>query len=156
MDIHMLGALELTLKLVSCLTTWLKAGRSSSLIRRRLKVAEWAALLDSIVVTLTSPDVVAPVADLAGVDPITVRQPRVLHVVSGPPMAELLPDRLRPIFGGGVSHGAHMLGDPALDLSDPMDRCEQVDRWLNQLGIDAGLVGMEELVGEMRNQTDAP
>jgi hypothetical protein len=42
-----------------------------------------------------------------------------------------------------------MLADPALDLSDPAERVEQVDRWLSQIGSDAGLLGMEDLVAEM-------
>jgi len=45
-----------------------------------------------------------------------------------------------------------MLADPALDLSDPAERAEQVDRWLNQIGSDAGLLGMEPLVEKMRSQ----
>jgi hypothetical protein len=148
------GALEMTLTVISRLTEWVKAGRSSvpPPSKRRLEVTEWAALLDSIATTLTSREVIGPVAELAGVDPITVRQPRVLHIVSGPRMPELLPAGLSPIRGGGVSHGAHMLADPALDLSNPAERGEQVDRWLNQMGSDAGLFGMEQLVAKMREQ----
>jgi schlafen family protein len=153
------GALELSLQVVSHLTAWLKSHRTSvppPPAKCRLEIAEWAALFDSIPATFTSPELVGSVADLAGVDSITIRQPRVLHVVSGTPMPDLLPARLRPIRGGGVSHGAHMLADPALDLSDPTERGEQVDRWLNQVGSDAGLLGMEQLVAEMRCQAAAP
>jgi len=148
------GSLVLTLKLVSRLTAWLNADRSATPppLRRRLEVSEWAALLDSAAATLTCDEVVAPVADLADVDPITVGQPRVLHVVSGPPIPDLLPAQLRPIRGAGVSHGAHMQADPVLDQSDPAERAEQVDLWLNQMGADAGLLGMERLVTEMRKE----
>jgi hypothetical protein len=45
-----------------------------------------------------------------------------------------------------------MLADPALDLSSPAERGEQVDRWLNQMGSDAGLLGMEQLVAKMHSQ----
>ena len=65
-------------------------------------------------------------------------------------LPDLLPARLSPIRDGGVSHGAHMLADPALDLSEPADRGEQVDRWLVQMAADAGLTGMEQLISEMR------
>jgi hypothetical protein len=148
--------LEFTVTIVSRLTAWMNAGRSSvppPPSRRRLEIEEWAALFESVAATLTSPDLVGTVADLAAVDPITIRQPRVLHVVSGPPMAELLPP-LTPIRGGGESHGAHMLADPALDLSDPSERAEQVDRWLSKMGSDAGLLGMEDLVMKMRGRED--
>lgn len=65
-------------------------------------------------------------------------------------MPDLLPAELPPIRDGGVSHGAHMLADPALDLSEPSERAEQVDRWLIQMAADAGLLGMEQLVSKMR------
>jgi len=148
------GAVELSLTIVSRFTAWLNAGRSSEpppSAMRRLEIQEWAALLDSIPATLTNPEVVSPIADLAGVDPIEIGQPRVLHVRSGPQMPDLLPAELRPIPDTGASYGAHMLADPALDLSDPNERSEQVDLWLNQMCADAGLMGMEELVADMRH-----
>jgi hypothetical protein len=141
--------LQLTLTLVSRLTARLNVGRLGMLPRRRLDTAEWAALLDGMAATLTSPAVTGPVADLAGADPLTVRQPRVLQVVGGPAMPDLLPAQLSPIRDGGVSHGAHM-ADPALDLSEPAERAEQVDRWLIQMAADAGLRGMEQLISDMR------
>ena len=112
------------------------------------------AIVDAVAATLTSPAVTGPVADLAGADPITLPQPSVLHVVSEPPMPELLPAHLSPIRDGGVSHGTHMLADPALDLSDPADRGEQANRWLIQMAADAGLLGMEQLVSKMRGSAD--
>ena len=83
---------------------------------------------------------------------MTIRQPRVLHLTSGPPFTELLP-QLPRILGGGEFHGAHLLADPALDLSSPTDRAEQVDLWLSQFGSDAGLLGMENLNDQMRGRT---
>jgi hypothetical protein len=137
--------------MVSRLTAWLNVGQETdTLPRRRLETGEWAALLDAVAAALTSPAVIGPVADLAGADPITVPQPRVLHLVSEPAMPDLLPAGLSPIRGGGVSHGAHMPADPALDLSEPGERAEQVDRWLIQMAADAGLLGMEQLVSKMR------
>jgi hypothetical protein len=137
--------------MTSRLTAWLNAHRAMGMLpRRRLEAAEWAALLDAVAATLASPAVVGPVADLAGADPVTVRQPRVLHIVSQPLMPDLLPAQLSPIRDGGVSHGAHMLADPAFDLSDSADRAAQADRWLIQMAADAGLLGMEQLVSDMR------
>jgi hypothetical protein len=137
---------------VSRLSAWLGTGRSELTPRRRLSVAEWSALLDSVAATLTSPPVIRPIADLAGVDPITVKQPRVLHLTSGPPMPELLPSQLRPYpRWRNVARGSHA-GRSSLDLTDPAKRSEQVDRWLIQMAADAGLLGMKQLVAEMRGQ----
>jgi hypothetical protein len=110
-------------------------------LRCRLNTTESAALLDALAATLTSP---------AATGPITVRQPRVLHVVSGPPLPDLFPTGLFVIRNGGVSHGTHMLADPPLDLADPGDRAGQADRWLILMAADAGLLGMEQLVSKMR------
>ena len=55
---------------------------------------ELRLLLDALVDTLTSPQVVEPIADIAGIEPLMVRQPRVVHFVSSPPAAELLPPQL--------------------------------------------------------------
>jgi len=65
-------------------------------------------------------------------------------------MPELLPPQLVPIADTGHSYGAHMQADPALDLSDPAERAEQLDLWLSQMAIDAGLLGMDELVSKWR------
>ena len=144
--------LELQLTAICRLTAWLGAVRHRALRAPRiLTIPEWAALLDSILATLTSPEIVHPVADLAGVDPVIVHQPRVLHLVSGPPIADLLPP-LQRIRESSGSHGSHMLADPALDLSTPSDRAEQADRWLSQIGSDAGLLGMEDLIDRMRGR----
>ncbi len=147
-----IGALEMKLRVTSRLSAWRNAGLGSGEARLsgRLDVMQWAELLDSIAATLTSPEVVGPLADLAGVDPITVRQPRALHITSVPFMPGLLPAQLSPIRDAGESRGTAMLADPALDMSDPVDRAEQVDLWLNQMAADAGLLGMEQLVAEMR------
>lgn len=100
-------------------------------------MGEWGGLLDSLAVKLASLDVAAPIADIAGIDPMEVRQPRVLHIRSRPTMPEL-PPQLARIPGTGHCYGAHMQADPALDLSDPAERAERVDVWLSQIAIDAG------------------
>jgi hypothetical protein len=106
-----------------------------------------AELLDAVVATLAGLEVVSPLADLAQIDPVAVPQPRVLHFVTERPVPDVLETTgLRPIPDAGVSRGAHLLADPALDLSDPTDRQEQVGAWLVQLALDAGLLGMEQLL----------
>jgi hypothetical protein len=42
--------------------------------------------------------------------------------------------------------------NPALDVSEPAEHAEQVERWLIQMAADAGLTGMEQLVSEMRSK----
>jgi hypothetical protein len=111
---------------------------------RRLETTEWAALLDSMTATLTSPEFVAAIADLADVDPIVVPPPQVVHVISNGEIARLLPP-LSEIPGATGSRGAHLRADPALSLADPEDRARQVIRWLCQIAADAGLIGMERL-----------
>jgi hypothetical protein len=68
--------------------------------------------------------------------------------VTGGPVAEVLDTTgLSPIPDAGYSGGAHLLGDPALDLADDDDRSEQVRRWLIQVALDGGLTGMEKILG---------
>jgi hypothetical protein len=113
------GALAMTLTVTSRLTAFLKAGHSTQPPPPQLRwldVSEWAGLLDSLAVTLASFDVAAPIADIAGIDPTEVRQPRVLHIRSRPTMPELLPPQLARIPDTGHCYGAHMQADPALDL----------------------------------------
>jgi hypothetical protein len=55
----------------------------------------------------------------------------------------------RQIPDAGPSHGGHVLANPALDLSDIDDRREQIQAWLVQLALDAGLLGMEQLLDSL-------
>jgi hypothetical protein len=88
-----------------------------------------------------------PLAELAGIDPVAVPQPRVLHMVTTRPVTDVLDTTgLRPIPDAGPSMGAHVLADPARDLADEDDRREQVAAWLTLIALDAGLRGMEQLV----------
>jgi hypothetical protein len=56
------------------------------------------------------------------------------------------PDGLAQVPGAGASHGATLLTNPTLDLADPGERRIQLDDWLQQIGLDAGLSGMESLL----------
>jgi hypothetical protein len=104
-------------------------------------------LMDALVGTLAGRDVVAPLADLSGIDPEAIPQPRVMHMVAGRAITEVLDTTgLRQIPGAGYSGGAHLLADPALDLKDDDDRSEQIRRWLIQIALDAGMTGMENVL----------
>jgi Putative DNA-binding domain len=116
----------------------------------RLSVPQASELVDALLATLTSGEVVAPVADLAGVDVTSVPQPRVLHLVTARPVTEVLHlNGLRPIPDAGTSMGAHLLADPALDLADTTDRRTQVWMWLAQIALDGGLQGMEQVLDQL-------
>ncbi|WEO92994.1 hypothetical protein A6P39_002195 [Streptomyces sp. FXJ1.172] len=54
-----------------------------------------------------------------------------------------------PRVSGGT-HGGIFSADPALDLRVESERREQVDNWMRQLGLDAGLIGMEALIDRLR------
>lgn len=113
----------------------------------RITAQQLGQLIDAMLATLSSKDVVGPLADLAGIDPVAVPQSRVLHMVTERPVTEVLDTTgLRPIPDAGVSMGAHLLADPALDLADEDDRSEQVTAWLTQIALDAGLRGMEQFL----------
>jgi hypothetical protein len=124
------------------------AGRAKMpLPRWQVPPHQLGELIDAILATLTCRDVVAPLADLSGIDPFAVPQPRVMHMVTEGPVIEVLDTTgLNPIPDAGYSGGAHLLGDPALDLADDDDRSEQVRRWLIQIALDGGLTGMEKVL----------
>jgi hypothetical protein len=46
----------------------------------------------------------------------------------------------------GSSHGADAVANPAYDLREHQDLDAQVDDWVAQIGLDAGLLGMERLL----------
>ena len=117
---------------------------------RWITTQELGELIDAMLATLTSKDIIEPLADLAGIDPIAVPQPRVMHMVTARPVIDVLDTTgLRPIPEAGVSKGAHLLADPARDLADEDDRREQVAAWLTQIAMDAGLRGMEQLLDRL-------
>ncbi|MEU1785162.1 hypothetical protein ABZ553_04590 [Streptomyces sparsogenes] len=57
---------------------------------------------------------------------------------------------MQAIPDAGASSGGAFRANPALDLRDAADRQEQADDWLRQLGLGAGLTGMENLVEHYR------
>jgi len=124
------------------------AGRANMPVPRwRVPPHQLGELVSAMLATLTCRDVVAPLADLSGIDPLAVPQPRVMHMVTGGSVTEVLDTTgLSPIPDAGYSGGAHLLGDPALDLADDDDRGEQVRRWLIQIALDGGLTGMEKVL----------
>ena len=67
--------------------------------------------------------------------------------VTGPVVSDLLyPERLTHLPDAGPSHGANLLANPTLDLAAAGGRRAQLDDWLQQTALDAGLSGMENLL----------
>lgn len=100
----------------------------------RLTVPDLHSTLDALVATLTAHEVLVSLAGLAGIDAVIVPQPGNLFFQTGPEVAELLYlQGLAQTEGAGPSHGAHVLANPGLDLSDPVERGTQIDDWLQQI-----------------------
>jgi hypothetical protein len=75
-----------------------------------------------------------------------------LYFHTGPLVADLLYlDGLEAVPDAGPSRGANLLADPSLDLRLLSEREEQIDSWMLQIGMDAGLAGTERLVNRMRD-----
>jgi hypothetical protein len=112
-----------------------------------LTVAELRELCDAVLGSLVDPAVSTLLAGLAGVDAVLVPQPSTLDFVTSTDVTQLLDlAGLTPIPDAGGSHGANLAADPSIDLHDPEGRTVQVDTWLQQIALDAGLRGMERLL----------
>jgi hypothetical protein len=119
----------------------------------RLSVSRLYELCDTLAATLVDPSVRQRLADIAGVDPVIVPQPTNLHFVCGDSVSDLLYlNGLTVIEDAGASHGAHLLADPAHDLSELSERRLQIDSWLEQIALDAGLRGMERVLADHHRQ----
>ncbi|MFB7941755.1 helix-turn-helix domain-containing protein [Streptomyces sp. NPDC056049] len=114
-------------------------------------------LFDGILKTFVDPTVVEEIARIADIDTALVAQPRELHLAADGQVKELLAsDGLQEIPEAGTSGGGLFRANPALNLRSFTDRQEQVDDWLRQLGLDAGLTGMESLVERYRATAPTP
>ncbi|MFD8288013.1 helix-turn-helix domain-containing protein [Streptomyces lavendulae] len=123
----------------------------------RYPVPDLAVLFDGLLKTFVAPEVVEEVARITDIDAALVAQPRELHLVADRPVGDLLVSTgLQEIPEAGASFGGIFRANPALDLRIAAERQEQVDDWLRQLGLDAGLSGMETLVESYRATTSPP
>ncbi|MEW5631191.1 ATP-binding protein [Streptomyces hydrogenans] len=132
-------------------------GRGKAGWKHRYPVPDLAVLFDGLLKTAVDPKVVAEIARIADIDTALVAQPRELHLVADRQVKELLASHeLEEIPEAGASAGGVFRANPALDLRSFTDRQEQVDDWLRQLGLDAGLTGMESLVECYRATAPTP
>ncbi|MEV4251708.1 ATP-binding protein [Spirillospora sp. NPDC049652] len=151
---HLLVHLDVTIRIASWLRTeearWVPASGSQQNRPEpdwQMSVDALGGLMDVLVAALVDQHVVGSLAELAQIDSLAVPQPRALHLVTRRPIPQTLDiGALKTIPEAGNSHGAHLLADPGFDLTDPPSRHKQVDAWLVQTALDAGLLGMEELL----------
>lgn len=130
-------------------------GRSTPDREWKLSIQDLYRILGTLAATVADLTVAEQLGNIAGVDPLVVPPPRVLHLVTGPAITDLLNlDGLTLIPDAGRSHGAHLIADPSIDLRDPYERQTQIDNWLQQIALDAGILGMEELLEEYVSRSD--
>jgi hypothetical protein len=140
--------------------------RKTSLFRREHS-SQWG--LDSIVGTsipelfegieaalkaISNSATLSLLADIAGIEPYQIPRPMSMHVLMPYGVSKTLNNQnLQSIPESGFSGGALLLGDVTLDLSNETDLTKQIDQWMNQIALDAGLEGMESLLQHFHRQT---
>ncbi|MFE5587417.1 helix-turn-helix domain-containing protein [Kitasatospora sp. NPDC056531] len=111
-------------------------------------------LIDALVAALVDDSVTEALAGLAGVDPLVVPQPIGLDFITSADVPALLVGNgLTPVPDAGTSRGANLLADPGVDQRDPVERRALVDAWLQQISLDAGLLGMERVLDRLHGGT---
>lgn len=118
----------------------------------RLSVAQLYELVDALAASLVDEPATAALAVLAGIDPLVVPQPIGLDFKSSTDVPKLLAGNgLTSILDAGTSRGASLLADPGVDQRDPAERQALIDSWLQQISLDAGLLGMEKILEQLHS-----
>jgi hypothetical protein len=122
-----------------------------SRLNRRYSVPDLCSLLEGTLSVLVDRDVLGALADLSGVEPAGIPQPRVLHLVTGRDVPELLrPDGLTPVPGTYPNRTMRFVADPALDLRSPAQLRRQVDNYMRLIGLEGDVSGMSRLLDSYR------
>jgi hypothetical protein len=130
-------------------TSWISSNPGADHESWCLSVPRLRSLVTALLAALVDPEVAKAVAGIAGIDPVVLPQPPSLAFRSKPDVKDLLEvEGLTPMIDRGSSHGADTVSNPEYDLRESRDRRDQVDDWLAQIGLDAGLQGMERLLGQ--------
>jgi len=130
-------------------TSWISSNPGADHESWRLSMPRLRSLVTALLAALVDPEVVKAVAGIAGVDPVVLPQPPSLAFRSKPDVKDLFEvEGLTPMIDRGSSHGADTVSNPKYDLRESRDCRDQVDDWLAQIGLDAGLQGMERLLGQ--------
>jgi hypothetical protein len=130
------------------------SGQQGSL---RLSVDRLYELIDALAASLVDDTVTTALAALAGVDPLVVPQPIGLDFKSSTDVPDLLAGNgLTSILDAGTSRGASLLADPGVDQRNPAERQALIESWLQQISLDAGLLGMEKILERLRSSPAQP
>ncbi|MGC9537594.1 AlbA family DNA-binding domain-containing protein [Streptomyces sp. UG1] len=117
-----------------------------------LSVARLHELVEALTATLVDDAVTGALAALAGIDPLVMPQPLGLDFLSSTDVPDLLAGNgLTPVPDAGTSRGANLLADPGIDQRDPAERRALIDNWLQQISLDAGLLGMEKVLEQFHD-----
>ncbi|SCE43539.1 hypothetical protein GA0115240_161221 [Streptomyces sp. DvalAA-14] len=109
-------------------------------------------VVGALLASLVHEPVIAALAVLAGEDPLVVPQPIGLDFKSGTYVPKLPGGNgLTSIPYAGTSRGANLLADPGVDQRDPTERHILIDSWLQQISLDAGLLGKEEVLERLHS-----
>lgn len=122
-------------------------------------VSRLLELVDALMSSLVEDEVTKALAALAGIDPLVMPQPLGLDFLSGTGVQDLLGGDgtgLTQVPDAGSSYGANLLADPGIDQRDTAERRSLVDNWLQQISLDAGLLGMECIVELLRARSPVP
>jgi hypothetical protein len=123
----------------------------------RLPVDRLYGLIDALTATLADEPVTTVLAALAGIDPLVVPQPIGLDFKSSTDVPKLLAGNgLTTIPDAGTSRGANLLADPGVDQRDSAERQALIDNWLQQISLDAGLLGMEKTLEQLHSVSAHP
>ena len=123
----------------------------------RVTAADLVEMTDGLLGGLVDREVVQVLSDIAGIDAVVVPQPPGMDLLTGQSVSDLLSmEGLSAIPDAGTSHGANLVTDPTLDLSSADDRQIQVDAWVQQIALDAGLRGMERVLADLRRSAEVP
>ncbi|MFE6963008.1 hypothetical protein [Streptomyces sp. NPDC057696] len=122
-----------------------------------LSISRLHELVDALVASLVDDEVTTALAALAGIDPLVVPQPFVLDFLSSTDTPDLLAGNgLTLVPDAGTSRGANLLADPGIDQRDPAERRSLIDSWLHQISLDAGLLGMEQILERLHAASPMP
>ena len=131
--------------------------RHAGLGKPALSITRLHELVDALVGSLVDDEVTKALAALADIDPLAMPQPIGLDFLSYTDTPDLLAGNgLTLVPDAGTSRGANLLADPGIDQRDPAERRSLIDGWLQQIGLDAGLLGMEQILERLHAASPVP